>query len=120
MRMLSLPVIASDTGLRGVYGDVLSQAITGELVGELNYAALATICPTADERDLALEHARDERRHALAFRALARELDVPVIENPQANYWGRVRAAFERRVAARDVLGCLIAQQLMLESFAVA
>lgn len=120
MRSPSLRVVGSDDALRAVYGDVLSQAITGELVGALNYAALAGICATVEDQLTALAHADAERRHALAFRALARDLDVRVIEDPNATYWGRLRAAFMRRVAARDVLGCVIAQELMLESFAVA
>ncbi len=118
--MPSLRVVPGDAQVRAVYADVLSQAITGELVGALNYAAMAGICPTADGQLTALEHADHERRHVLAFRSVACELGVQVIEDARANYWGRVRAAFERRVASRDVLGCLIAQELMLESFAVA
>jgi fatty aldehyde decarbonylase len=120
MAMPSLRVVGSDAQIRAVWADVLSQAVTGELVGALNYASMAAICPTVEEQLLALANADEERRHALGFRGLARELGVPVLENPRANYWGRIRDAFGRLVASGDVLGCLIAQEVVLESFAVS
>jgi fatty aldehyde decarbonylase len=116
----ALVVLASEPATRSVYADILSQAVTGELVGMLNYSSLVAICPTIEEQLEAVSHAESERRHASAFHALAQELDVPVIENPAATYWKRVRDAFVRHVEAADYLGCLVAQELMLESFAVS
>ncbi len=45
-------------------------------------------------------------------------VDVP--NNVNAKHWKRLREAFLRCIAARDFIGCLIVQEIMLESFAVA
>jgi fatty aldehyde decarbonylase len=99
---------------------MLSQAITGELIGMANYAAMTELCPDAEGQIDSVEHAFNERTHAAAFERLARELDVPVIVDPSAPYWHRIREAFLRQVRARDFSSCLIVQELMLESFAVS
>jgi fatty aldehyde decarbonylase len=105
---------------RSVYADILSQAITGELIGMANYAAMTELCPDAESQVDSVEHAYNERGHAAAFEQVARELDVPVIIDPSAPYWRRIREAFLRQVRARDLSACLIVQELMLESFAVS
>ena len=105
---------------REVYADILSQAITGELIGMANYAAMAELCPDAEGQIDAVEHAFNERGHASAFESVARGLEVPVIVDPQAPYWRRIREAFLRQVRSRDLSACFIIQELMLESFAVS
>jgi fatty aldehyde decarbonylase len=105
---------------RGVYADILSQAVTGELIGMANYAAMAELCPSVVELEDAVEHAYSERSHAVAFRRAARDLGVDIIENPDGQYWRRIRQAFLRHVHARDLSACLIIQELMLETFAVS
>ena len=48
----------------------------------------------------------------------AKSVDVP--NNVGGKHWKRLRDAFLRRIAERDFIGCLIVQEIMLESFAVA
>ena len=43
-----------------------------------------------------------------------------VSNNVNAKHWKRLREAFLRCIAERDFIGCLIVQEIMLESFAVA
>ena len=105
---------------RGVYADILSQAITGEVVGALNFATLAGLHDDVDDALAAVEHAESERTHALAFRAAARALEIPVIENLNAPYWKRIRSSFLQWAAAHDRVACIVIQEVMLESFAVA
>lgn len=40
--------------------------------------------------------------------------------NVDAKHWKRLRDAFMRRIVERDFIGCLIVQEIMLESFATA
>jgi fatty aldehyde decarbonylase len=68
----------------------------------------------------ALEHAEGERGHAAAFAAEGRRIGVDVSNNVDAKHWKRLREAFMRCIADRDFIGCLIVQEIMLESFAVA
>ena len=103
-----------------IWQDILAQAMTGELVAVLNYSALAEICDDAEEKADALEHAEGEQGHAAAFAAEGRRMGVEVANNVDAKYWKRLREAFMRCIAERDFIGCLIVQEIMLESFAVA
>ena len=101
-----------------IWQDVLAQAMTGELVAAMNYASLAEICDDPEEAAEALEHAAIERGHAAAFAAEGRKIGVDVVNNVDAKHWKRLREAFMRCVAERDFIGCLIVQEIMLESFA--
>jgi fatty aldehyde decarbonylase len=94
--------------------------MTGELVAAMNYAALAESCDDPEEAADALEHAEGERGHAAAFAAEGRRIAVDVANNVDAKHWKRLREAFMRCIAERDFTGCLIVQEIMLESFAVA
>jgi fatty aldehyde decarbonylase len=85
-----------------------------------NYTALSTICDDPDEVAEALEHAQGEQGHAAAFAAEGRKIGVDVPSNINAKYWKRIRESFLHRIAQRDFIACLIIQEIMLESFAVA
>ncbi len=114
-------VAAGTTPLEAsIWQDVLAQAITGELIASMNYESLAGICTDAEEKADALEHAANERGHAEAFANEGRGLGIVPQDNVEGQYWKRLRAAFLRCIAERDFVGCLIIQEVMLESFAVA
>jgi rubrerythrin len=103
-----------------IWQDVLAQAVTGELVAAMNYTSLAEVSDDPREVEEALEHAQIERGHAAAFAAEGRRIGVLVQNNVDGKHWKRIREAFQRCVAERDTLACLIIQEIMLESFAVA
>ncbi len=103
-----------------IWQDVLAQAMTGELLAAMNYTSLAEICDDPAEVADALEHAQGEKGHAAAFAAEGRRIGVHVPNNVNAKHWKRLREAFLRCIAERDFIGCLIVQEIMLESFAVA
>lgn len=103
-----------------IWQDILAQAVTGETLAALNYTALAEICDDPAEIADALEHAQGERGHAADFAAEGRLLGFEVANNVAARHWKRLREAFLRCIAERDFIGCLIVQEIMLESFAVA
>jgi rubrerythrin len=103
-----------------IWQDVLAQAMTGELVAAMNYTSLSKICDDPEEVADALEHAEIEQGHAAAFAAEGLKIGVDVANNTGAKHWKRLRDAFLRCIAERDFIGCLIVQEIMLESFAVA
>ncbi|HEV2992610.1 MAG TPA: ferritin-like domain-containing protein [Candidatus Angelobacter sp.] len=111
---------ASFTPSAPIWQDILAQAITGELVAALNYTALAEICDDPEEVADALEHAAGERGHAAAFAAEGRKIGLDVANNVDAKHWKRLREAFMQCITERDFIACLIVQEIMLESFAVA
>jgi rubrerythrin len=94
--------------------------MTGELLAVMNYTSLSEICDDPGEAADALEHAQIERGHAAAFAAEGRKIGVDVPNNVDARHWKRLREAFLRCIPERDLIGCLIVQEIMLESFAVA
>ena len=103
-----------------IWQDILAQAMTGELLAAMNYTSLAEVCHEPGEVAEALEHAERERGHAAAFAAEGRKLGVDVANNVEARHWKRLREAFLRCITESDFIGCLIVQEIMLESFAVA
>ena len=111
---------ASSSASAPIWQDVLAHAMTGELLAEMNYVSLSEICIDPAEIADALEHAQNERGHAAAFAAEGRKIGVDVANNVDAKHWKRLRGAFLRCIAERDFVGCLIVQEIMLESFAVA
>jgi hypothetical protein len=94
--------------------------MTGEILAAMNYASLSEICDDPAEVADALEHAEGERGHAAAFAAAGRGIGVEVSNNVDAKHWKRLRDAFLCCITERDFIGCLIVQEIMLESFAVA
>ncbi len=103
-----------------IWQDVLAQAMTGELIAAMNYTSLSEICDDPAVVSDALEHADGERGHAAASAAEGRKMGVDVADNVEALHWKRLREAFLRCIRERDFIGCLIVQEIMLESFAVA
>jgi fatty aldehyde decarbonylase len=103
-----------------IWQDVLAQAMTGELIAAMNYTSLAEICDDPEEVADALEHADGERWHAATFATEGRKMGLDVPNNVNGKHWKRLREAFLRCIADRDFIGCLIVQEIMLESFAVA
>lgn len=103
-----------------IWQDMLAQAITGELLAAMNYTSLSEICDDPEEVADALEHAQIERGHAARFAAEGRKIGVDVANNVDAKHWKRLRDAFLHCISGRDFIGCLIVQEIMLESFAVA
>jgi fatty aldehyde decarbonylase len=106
--------------LSPIWQDVLAQAVTGELIAAMNYTDLANICDASQEAAEARAHASIERGHAAAFQAAGRDIGVDVQSNVDAKHWKHIREAFRRRISERDIVACLIIQEIMLESFAVA
>jgi fatty aldehyde decarbonylase len=103
-----------------IWQDILAQAVTGELIAAMNYTSLSEICEDPAEVADALEHAQIERGHAVRFATEGRKIGVDVPDNVAAKHWKSLREAFLKCIAERDFIGCLIVQEIMLESFAVA
>ena len=103
-----------------VFTDVLSYAITGELIGMANYADMVRLLDDPAEQMDAVQHAATEMRHAEAFRKAAHKNGHYPIVNLEAQGWRDVRAAFRSYADAGDLTACLVIQEVMLESFAVS
>lgn len=105
---------------RGVVTDILSQAITGELIGMSNFASLAGAVDDVHEKMEAVEHANCERNHAEGFIAVAKRFGISPLINPEGYYWRSVRECFLEYSVKKDFISCLVVQEVMLECFAVS
>lgn len=104
---------------RDVYADIVSHAVTGELVGMLNFARMADLFGDVAEKIEAVEHAGSERAHAMALQEAARELDLDLVIDVDAPYWQRVRTSFRCWADRKDLVACVVIQELMLECLAI-
>lgn len=118
--MESVAAHTCSAGQTHIWADVLAQAVTGELIGALNYMTLAELYEDPAEKAEALEHAQGERGHAASFTEAGRALGIEVAADLEAQYWKRIRSIFLSRAQAGDLIDCILAQEVMLESFAVA
>ncbi len=106
--------------VKKVVGDVLSQAITGELIGMSNFSSLAETIDDYFEKMEAVEHAESERQHAMGFIEMADKYNLEKVINLQGFYWNSMRQKFLHYARQKDFIACLIIQEVMLESFAVS
>ncbi|MGC3946024.1 MAG: long-chain fatty aldehyde decarbonylase [Chryseolinea sp.] len=106
--------------VKKVVGDILSQSITGELIGMSNFASLAETIDDYSEKMEAVEHAESERQHAIGFISIADQYNLPKVINVNGTYWNSIRQRFLHYARSGDFIACLIIQEVMLESFAVS
>ncbi|PSR14072.1 MAG: hypothetical protein DA408_15675 [Bacteroidetes bacterium] len=100
--------------------DILSQAITGELIGMSNFASLAETIDDVEEKMEAVEHANSERFHAIGFMDIAKKYNLEPKVNLAANYWRRARETFLKWAKRKDFTACLLIQEVILECYAVS
>lgn len=103
-----------------VVTDILSQSITGELIGMSNFASLAGVIDDVHEKMEAVEHANCERQHAEGYLALCKKYGLEPVINLNGHYWKSVRKCFLKYAERKDFIACLIIQEVMLECFAVS
>ncbi len=103
-----------------VVTDILSQSITGELIGMSNFASLAGVIDDVHEKMEAVEHANCERQHAEGYLALCKKYNLEPVINLNGHYWKSVRECFLKYTLKKDFIACLIIQEVMLECFAVS
>ena len=103
-----------------VITDILSQAITGELIGMSNFASLTGAIDDVHEKLEAVEHANCERSHAEGFMDIAKRFSLQPIINLEGYYWKNVRECFLKYANRNDFIGCIIIQEVILECFAVS
>jgi fatty aldehyde decarbonylase len=108
------------TEQEAVVTDILSQAITGELIGMSNFASLAGAIDDVHEKMEAVEHANCERQHAEGFLAIAKQFGLDPVINLDGYYWKSVRNCFLKYAKKKDFIACIIIQEVMLECFAVS
>jgi fatty aldehyde decarbonylase len=97
---------------------IISHSMTGESIAIDHYAKMIPLARSIEERLELVEEAYHERTHLLSMSKVATDLGVtPVISD--GYYWKKVREAFDKCVAAKDIEGCYVIQDIVLESYAI-
>jgi len=109
----------TDPRYGGVYRDVIGHSVTGEAIGIEHYSRMIPLTKSIDERLDLLEDAYREKQHLLGMREVAEQLGLTANTDLDGYYWKQVRAAFQERAEAGDILGCYVMQDIVLEAFAV-
>jgi len=102
-----------------VVADVLSHSVTGELIGMRNFAMMVGLTSDQEEQNDFLDHALSEKGHAVTFQKIADDLGIELIVNTDAPYWKKIKDYFDTYVAQKDLVACILVQELILESMAV-
>jgi fatty aldehyde decarbonylase len=98
---------------------VVSNAWAGERMAVDNYSEIVPLLPTTDQKIQVVHQARDESKHILVLEKLARHIGFSVDELLIQREWDGVRSAFHDAAGRGDLAGCLIIQDLMVESLAI-
>lgn len=98
---------------------VVSNAWTGERMAVENYSEIVPLMPTTDAKIQVVHQARDESKHIVILEKLARVIGFEVDQAMIQEEWQAVRDAFHESAQRGDLAGCLIIQDLMVESLAI-
>ena len=98
---------------------IVSNTIAGEYIATDNYSEEVHLFPDLETKTYLLHQAEEEARHAKTLVALGKRLGVPVVDRPVEPQWLAVRKAFATAVAKKDVVACVIIQDVMIETMAV-
>ena len=98
---------------------VVSNAVAGELVAVNNYSEMVRLFPDVDTKLFLLHQAQEEAGHVKALTALCSRLGIPVADRIVEPEWNNMRKSFSSAAAKGDLAGCLIMQDLMIETMAI-
>ena len=98
---------------------VASNAWCGENIAVQNYSEMVPLMPTVEAKIEAVNQAKEEAKHILLLEKLAQRLGFAIDETMLQDDWPKVRASFHEAAQKGDLAGCLIIQDLMIESLAI-
>jgi fatty aldehyde decarbonylase len=98
---------------------VVSNAWCGENIAVQNYSEMVPLMSSVSDKIEAVKQAKEEAKHILVLEKLAQKVGFPIDESMLQDDWPKVRAAFHEAAAKGDLAGCLIIQDLMIESLAI-
>jgi fatty aldehyde decarbonylase len=105
---------------RAIMTDILSQAITGELVAMSNFASLVETTPDFEQKMDAAQQAYTHHNCVEGLTNLAAGYDLRPQANMSGQYWKDFRSSFLQYARKADYFACLLIQGIMQESFAVS
>ncbi|MDD1794231.1 long-chain fatty aldehyde decarbonylase [Enterovibrio makurazakiensis] len=104
------------------YKDLLAYVVTNTISGEImavnNYTTMVPLIDDVDEKIHVVKQARDEGGHVNALSKLAAHVDFPTMKGMVEPQWKEIGRFVKERAREGDLTACIIAQDIMVETFA--
>lgn len=98
---------------------IVSNAVAGELMAVENYSEMVPMLGDTEQKLETVQQAQDEAKHVRVLSKLGDKLDFKVMNQIIEPQWNAVRGHFSTAARAGDLSGCLIIQDLMVETMAI-
>jgi fatty aldehyde decarbonylase len=98
---------------------VVSNARAGEIMAIENYSEMVHLLDSTEAKIETVHQATEECKHILLLEKLADQVGFPIDQGLVQTGWKAVRAHFHDAVKMSNLAGCLIVQDLMVESLAI-
>jgi len=112
------PMSRSD-GYMKLLSFVVSNARRGEIMAVDNYSEMVQLMPDTDTKIETVHQANEECKHILLLEKLAAHLGFAIDDTMVEPQWNNVRQHFHDAAKKKNLAGCLIIQDLMVESLAI-
>lgn len=98
---------------------VVSNARRGEIMAVDNYSEMVQLMPDTDTKIETVHQANEECKHILLLEKLAEHVGFQIDDSMVEPQWANVRQHFHDAAKKKNLAGCLIIQDLMVESLAI-
>jgi fatty aldehyde decarbonylase len=98
---------------------VVSNARRGEIMAVDNYSEMVQLMTDTDTKIETVHQASEECKHILLLEKLAAHLGFAIDDSMVEPQWANVRQHFHDAAKKKNLAGCLIIQDLMVESLAI-
>src|SRR5438046_5639476 len=98
---------------------VVSNARRGEIMAVDNYSEMVALMPDTEAKIATVHQANEECTHILLLEKLADHLGFAIDDSMVEPQWANVRQHFHDAAKKKNLAGCLIIQDLMVESLAI-
>jgi len=98
---------------------VVSNARRGEIMAVDNYSEMVALMPDTEAKIATVHQANEECKHILLLEKLADHLGFAIDDSMVEPQWANVRQHFHDAAKKKNLAGCLIIQDLMVESLAI-
>lgn len=99
---------------------VTSNARQGEIMAVDHYAQMVLLIDDPIEKRETVKQAHEECKHIVLLEKLAVDIGFPIDADVVQPAWRDIRAHFDKAAQRKDLAACLIIQDLMVESLAIA
>ena len=110
---------ARSEGYMKLLSFVVSNARRGEIMAVDNYSEMVQLMPDTDQKIETVHQANEECKHILLLEKLADHLGFSIDDTMVEPQWNNVRQHFHDAARKKNLAGCLIIQDLMVESLAI-